>query len=87
MVAETEAEEVTEVFRAYGLTPEECRPVVDALRARPEARVDFMMRFELAYARYLPTTRISKLPGTISGLGIAPPGAEGFGAEKRAPAR
>jgi VIT1/CCC1 family predicted Fe2+/Mn2+ transporter len=42
-----EAEEVTEVFRAYGLTAEESAPVVDALRKQPEAWVDFMMRFEL----------------------------------------
>ena len=44
---ELEAEEVIEVFQSYGLTPEESAPVVDALRKRPEAWVDFMMRFEL----------------------------------------
>ena len=38
---------MTEVFRAYGLTAEESAPVVEALRKRPEAWVDFMMRFEL----------------------------------------
>jgi len=42
-----EAEEVADVFRAYGLTPAELQPVVDALRKRPAAWVDFMMRFEL----------------------------------------
>jgi VIT1/CCC1 family predicted Fe2+/Mn2+ transporter len=42
-----EADEVTEVFRTYGLTAEESAPVVAALRQRPEAWVDFMMRFEL----------------------------------------
>jgi vacuolar iron transporter family protein len=42
-----EADEVTEVFRTYGLTPEESAPVVEALRKRPEAWIDFMMRFEL----------------------------------------
>jgi VIT1/CCC1 family predicted Fe2+/Mn2+ transporter len=45
--ADFEAEEVTDVFRSYGLTAEESKPVVDALRTRPEAWVDFMIRFEL----------------------------------------
>jgi len=45
--AKVEAEEVADVFRAYGLTSAELKPVVDALRKRPEAWVDFMMRFEL----------------------------------------
>jgi VIT1/CCC1 family predicted Fe2+/Mn2+ transporter len=42
-----EAREVAEVFQSYGLTAEECAPVVEALRRRPEAWVEFMMRFEL----------------------------------------
>lgn len=42
-----EAEEVAEVFRGYGLMPEEIRPVVESFRTRPAAWVDFMMRFEL----------------------------------------
>jgi vacuolar iron transporter family protein len=45
--AKVEAEEVADVFRAYGLTPAELKPMVDALRKRPQAWVDFMMRFEL----------------------------------------
>lgn len=44
---EVEAEEVAELLRAHGLTPEESAPVVAALRRRPEAWRDFMMRFEL----------------------------------------
>ncbi len=44
---QAEEEEVAEVFRAYGLTDEESRPVVEALKSRPDAWVDFMMRFEL----------------------------------------
>jgi len=36
-----EAEEVADVFRAYGLTPAELQPVVDALRKRPEGWVFF----------------------------------------------
>jgi VIT1/CCC1 family predicted Fe2+/Mn2+ transporter len=45
--AAVEAEEVSDIFRSYGLSAEESRPVVEALRARPEAWLDFMMRFEL----------------------------------------
>jgi VIT1/CCC1 family predicted Fe2+/Mn2+ transporter len=50
-IPEVEAEEVVIVFREYGLTDEESRPVVEALRKRPEAWVDFMMRFELGLER------------------------------------
>lgn len=39
--------EVAEVFKGYGLTNEQIRPVVAALRADPVMWVDFMMRFEL----------------------------------------
>jgi VIT1/CCC1 family predicted Fe2+/Mn2+ transporter len=45
--AKVEAEEVANVFRTYGLTAAELKPVVDALRKRPAVWVDFMMRFEL----------------------------------------
>jgi len=45
--AEIEADEITQIFAAYGVTAEESRPVVDALRRKPKAWVDFMMRFEL----------------------------------------
>ena len=48
----TEAGEVTEVFRTYGLMDEESRPVVEALQKRPEAWVDFMMR--LPYRSFSP---------------------------------
>lgn len=46
-IPEAEAKEVSDIFRSYGLTQEECQPVVDALRNKPKAWVDFMMRFEL----------------------------------------
>ncbi len=39
--------EVQEVFKNYGLSEAESKPIVEALAARPEAWVDFMMRFEL----------------------------------------
>src|SRR5437879_5018251 len=44
---EVEAAEVTELLQSHGLTAEESAPVVAALRKRPEAWRDFMMRFEL----------------------------------------
>ena len=46
-VPDVEAREVAQVLAGYGLTAEESAPVVDALRRRPEAWLDFMMRFEL----------------------------------------
>src|SRR5262249_43876506 len=44
-------DEVMEGLQQYGLRPDEARPVVNALRKRPEAWVDFMMRFELGLER------------------------------------
>jgi VIT1/CCC1 family predicted Fe2+/Mn2+ transporter len=44
---EVEMEEVAEVFRSYGLKDEEIVPILQALRKRPQAWIDFMMRFEL----------------------------------------
>ncbi len=46
-IPEEEENEVAAVFAGYGLTREDVAPVLTALRARPEAWVDFMMRFEL----------------------------------------
>jgi VIT1/CCC1 family predicted Fe2+/Mn2+ transporter len=42
-----ERAEVSAVFRAYGLNADEIQPILNALTAKPEAWVDFMMRFEL----------------------------------------
>jgi vacuolar iron transporter family protein len=53
-VREIPADEEAEVIQAlqqYGLRAEEARPVVNALKKRPEAWVDFMMRFELGLER------------------------------------
>ena len=44
---EVEAMEVMELLQSYGLTSEQSAPVVEALRKRPEAWRDFMLRFEL----------------------------------------
>ncbi len=57
-IAETpdvEAAEVMELLQSHGLTAEESAPVVQALRRRPEAWRDFMMRFELGLEKPDPT--------------------------------
>jgi VIT1/CCC1 family predicted Fe2+/Mn2+ transporter len=46
-VPQVERDEVVDLFTSYGLTPEESAPIVEALSHRPQAWVDFMMRFEL----------------------------------------
>jgi VIT1/CCC1 family predicted Fe2+/Mn2+ transporter len=46
-----EMAEITEIFARYGISEEESAPVVNALRRRPQAWVDFMMRFELGLER------------------------------------
>ena len=66
----TEAGEVTEVFRTYGLMDEESRPVVEALQKRPEAWVDFMMRFELGLEKPDPKRALISAV-TIAGAYIA----------------
>ncbi len=45
--AETEKQEVRDIFTSYGLTEEQSMPIVEALSKRPEAWINFMMRFEL----------------------------------------
>lgn len=42
-----EANEVADVLASYGVSAEAAAPVVRALKERPEAWIDFMMRFEL----------------------------------------
>ena len=42
-----EALEVQEILQGYGLAEPESKTVVSALRQRPQAWIDFMMRFEL----------------------------------------
>ena len=44
---ELEAAEVVDSLTPYGLTPQECEPIVQALRRDPQRWVAFMMRFEL----------------------------------------
>jgi VIT1/CCC1 family predicted Fe2+/Mn2+ transporter len=67
---EAEVAEVAEVFHGYGLSAEEVAPLVEALRRRPKAWVDFMMRFELGLEEIDPKrARNSAL--TIAGAYVA----------------
>jgi VIT1/CCC1 family predicted Fe2+/Mn2+ transporter len=65
-----EMREVAEVFEGYGLTPEETRPIVEALRKRPQHWIDFMMRFELGLEKPNPKRAIISAL-TIAGAYIA----------------
>jgi VIT1/CCC1 family predicted Fe2+/Mn2+ transporter len=68
--ADIEAAEVAVVFQSYGLTAEESKPIVDALRKRPQAWVEFMMRFELGLEK--PDSKRAIISaGTIAGAYIA----------------
>lgn len=59
-IPEREAEEVSEIFRGYGLRDEEIAPLIRRLQANPAQWVDFMMRFELGLDEPDPTrARIS----------------------------
>jgi vacuolar iron transporter family protein len=65
-----EADEVARVFQSYGLPAEEIRTVVAALRQRPQAWVDFMMRFELGLEK--PNSKRAFISAaTIAGAYIA----------------
>lgn len=46
-IPEKEKEEVAEIFREYGLSETELKPMVNALSKNQKNWVDFMMRFEL----------------------------------------
>ncbi len=44
---QVEAREVAEVFEAYGMTPEQIAPIVEAMQKDEKRWIDFMMKFEL----------------------------------------
>jgi len=67
---EVEAQEVAEVFRAYGLSDPQITPIVNALRQKPQEWIDFMMRFELGLEKPEPT-RARNSAITIAGSYIA----------------
>jgi VIT1/CCC1 family predicted Fe2+/Mn2+ transporter len=51
--------EVQQVFQDYGLTAEQSMPLVEALAAKPDAWVDFMMRFELGMEKPNPNRALT----------------------------
>lgn len=69
-VPDVEAAEVQAVFESYGLTAAESAPIVAALRQRPQAWVDFMMRFELGLEAPDPRRAVTSAL-TIAGAYIA----------------
>jgi VIT1/CCC1 family predicted Fe2+/Mn2+ transporter len=69
-IPEEEMAEVSRVFQAYGMTEQESTPVVDALSRRPDAWVDFMMRFELGLEEPDPRRAVTSA-ATIAGSYIA----------------
>lgn len=62
---EEEKAEVSRVLQDYGLTAQESVPVVEAVSRRPEAWVDFMMRFELGLEEPDPKRALTSA-GTIA---------------------
>jgi VIT1/CCC1 family predicted Fe2+/Mn2+ transporter len=67
---EDEAEEIVEVFRDYGVTEEQCAPVIAALRNNHDAWVRFMMRFELGLEQPA-AGRAKRSAATIGGAYVA----------------
>src|ERR1700687_3355146 len=65
-----EAQEVADILTGYGMTPEEAAPLVRALSTRPDAWVDFMMRFELGLEKPDPRRALTSA-ATIAGAYIA----------------
>jgi vacuolar iron transporter family protein len=76
-VPEIEAREVEQIFEAYGMTADESKPVVEGLRRRPQAWVDFMMRFELGLEKPDPRRALisaATIGGSYALGGIVPLG-------------
>jgi VIT1/CCC1 family predicted Fe2+/Mn2+ transporter len=65
-----EVAEVRQIFQSYGLSEEESATVTEKLSLRPEAWVDFMMRFELGLERPDPKRALASAL-TIAGAYIA----------------
>ena len=72
---EAEVIEVVEVFKSYGLTDAEIAPIVEKLRVRPRAWIDFMMRFELGLEKPDPRRALTSaltIAGAYIGGGLIP---------------
>jgi VIT1/CCC1 family predicted Fe2+/Mn2+ transporter len=65
-----EMQEVTDIFRSYGVGDDLIAPVVEAMSQRPKEWVDFMMRFELGLEKPEPT-RARNSAAVIAGAYIA----------------
>jgi VIT1/CCC1 family predicted Fe2+/Mn2+ transporter len=65
-----ESREVVELLGGYGIGAEAAAPLVQALQARPEAWVDFMMRFELGLEEPDPKRAVVSA-ATIAGAYVA----------------
>src|SRR2546422_2423775 len=65
-----EKAEVMDVFTSYGLSEVESTPIVEALSKRPDAWIDFMMRFELGLEKPDPKRAMTSA-FTIGGAYIA----------------
>ena len=65
-----EMAEIAAIFQSYGLSPAESAPLVEALRSRPDAWIDFMMRFELGLEEPDPG-RARRSALTIAGAYVA----------------
>jgi VIT1/CCC1 family predicted Fe2+/Mn2+ transporter len=74
-IPEEEAREVREILQNYGMAPEEANTVVAALEKRPEAWVEFMMRFELGLEPPQPGRAVrsaATIAGSYVGGGMIP---------------
>lgn len=63
---DAERQEIVDIFQQYGVTAEECAPILAALQRRPAAWRDFMMRFELGLEEPDPK-RAVRSAATIAG--------------------
>src|SRR5207247_8449087 len=61
-----ERDEVAEVFRDYGMTDAQLKPVVDAIASDRKRWVDFMMRFELGFSEAPDPRRARNSAATIA---------------------
>src|SRR5713101_6475975 len=69
-IPEEEKAEVSQVFQQYGIGAEHSATIVEALSRRPEAWVDFMMRFELGLEEPDPKRALTSAL-TIAGAYVA----------------
>jgi VIT1/CCC1 family predicted Fe2+/Mn2+ transporter len=69
-IPEAETREVTDLLGSYGVSGESAAPLVRALQERPEAWVDFMMRFELGLEKPDPKRALVSA-ATIAGAYVA----------------